>query len=202
MKALRVTYVPHFDVNKPECWDTIPQNKIACANWTDFPYQPEVSFKIVHDGKTIYIHYAVIEKFPVRMVHTQDQDPVYQDSCVEFFILDDEGLYHNFECNAKGAILSATGKNRTNRKQRSNKELQDIKRQTSGVEKIGDNYHWSLSIGIPFVSVGVVRGNSYRANFYKCGDLTESKHYLSWHPIHTQKPDFHCPEHFGSIEIE
>ena len=36
-----------------------------------------------------------------------------------------------------------------------------------------------------------------RANIYKCGDQTVNKHYLSWNPIDSEKPDFHRPEDFG-----
>ena len=41
--------------------------------------------------------------------------------------------------------------------------------------------------------------HSLRANFYKCGDKTAHPHYLSWSPIHTEKPDFHRPEFFGEL---
>ncbi|MCF0172470.1 MAG: hypothetical protein HUJ91_01855, partial [Bacteroidales bacterium] len=27
-------------------------------------------------------------------------------------------------------------------------------------------------------------------------------HFLSWNPIGTPTPDFHCPEYFGTIEFE
>jgi hypothetical protein len=40
------------------------------------------------------------------------------------------------------------------------------------------------------------------ANFYKCGDETANKHYLSWSPIDLRSPDFHRPEYFGVITFE
>ena len=40
-----------------------------------------------------------------------------------------------------------------------------------------------------------------RANFYKCGDKTLQPHFLSWSPIHSEKPDFHRPEDFGIINF-
>jgi hypothetical protein len=39
------------------------------------------------------------------------------------------------------------------------------------------------------------------ANFYKCGNKTVHKHYLSWSPIDLGEPNFHCPEYFGVIRF-
>lgn len=200
--TLIVKYISDCDARSNNTWDSISEYKIACINWAEYPYQPEVSLRTLHNGDMLFIRYDVIEQYPVRVHNKQDQDPVYQDSCVEFFILDETNQYHNFECNANGVVLSARGENRNNRISKSLEELKGIIRYPSGVETIGKNYHWSLVIGIPFASVGLARGHSYRANFYKCGDLTDKKHYLSWHPINTQTPDFHCPQYFGAIEIE
>ena len=41
-----------------------------------------------------------------------------------------------------------------------------------------------------------------KANFYKCGDNMPQKHYLSWHPIEIEKPNFHRPDHFGTLYFE
>jgi hypothetical protein len=43
---------------------------------------------------------------------------------------------------------------------------------------------------------------SLRANVYKCGDKTDHKHYLSWNPVNSEKPDFHRPEDFGRMIFE
>ena len=39
------------------------------------------------------------------------------------------------------------------------------------------------------------------ANFYKCGDKTAHIHFVSWSPIGCEKPDFHRPEYFGTLEF-
>ena len=41
-----------------------------------------------------------------------------------------------------------------------------------------------------------------KGNFYKCGDKTEMKHYLSYFKVETEQPDFHCPEFFEKINVE
>lgn len=202
MRKVTAPYMVDFDIHSINSWLKLPKNLIDNLNWSDYSYSPETSFQIAQNGETLFIHFEAKEEVPIRQENSNDQDPVYQDSCVEFFILDMVGAYHNFEFNAKGVLLSASGKSRKDRKPRNIKELQQIVRIPYEVEKVDNYYHWKLTIGIPFASVGLARGNSYRANFYKCGDLTEKRHYLSWNKIITQKPDFHRPEYFGLIDIE
>jgi hypothetical protein len=38
-----------------------------------------------------------------------------------------------------------------------------------------------------------------RGNCYKCGDLTEQEHYLSWNPVTSEHPCFHRPQDFGRL---
>ena len=38
-----------------------------------------------------------------------------------------------------------------------------------------------------------------QGNLYKCGDKTAWPHFLSWAPIGTPAPDFHCPAYFGEF---
>lgn len=39
-------------------------------------------------------------------------------------------------------------------------------------------------------------------NFYKGADGSATPHYVSWNPIQTANPDFHCPEYFGTLVLE
>ena len=47
-----------------------------------------------------------------------------------------------------------------------------------------------------------LNGKTMRANFYKCGDLLQTPHFLSWAPIDLPQPKFHCPEFFGEVTFE
>lgn len=63
---------------------------------------------------------------------------------------------------------------------------------------------WELSVVIPMKAfflndIKDVSGSEARANFYKCGDLTEVPHYLSWAPVDTETPAFHTPACFGHL---
>ncbi|MBR4922680.1 MAG: hypothetical protein IKY99_03540, partial [Bacteroidaceae bacterium] len=63
----------------------IEWNSIACVNWKEYPYQPEVKFRAAHTGDSILLHYQVTEA-SVRAVALEDDGRVWEDACVEFFL--------------------------------------------------------------------------------------------------------------------
>ena len=74
------------------------------VNWKDYPYKPEVSFRIAHTGREILLHYKVKEA-SVRAVASGDNGRVWEDACVEFFVSPEgDDRYYNFECNCVGKI--------------------------------------------------------------------------------------------------
>lgn len=137
-----------------------------------------------------------------RAVH--DQDPVYEDSCVEFFIGTNES-YRNFEFNCLGICLSATGPDRHNRIPLPDSELSRIIRFPSlsreNLPEEGEICNWELTVGIPLSILGLKAGSTFYGNFYKCGAKTKVLHYLSWAKINTPKPNFHCPGFFHAIQL-
>src|SRR3546814_2213205 len=72
--------------------------------WKAFPYRPSVHFKIAHTAVGILLLYEVQEKH-VKAVYRNTNDPVYKDSCVEFFLSFDGSTYYNLEFNCIGTGL-------------------------------------------------------------------------------------------------
>jgi hypothetical protein len=68
-------------------------------------HHPDTSARLLYDAKGIYGIFQVRDRY-VRCVRTQYHDPVWKDSCVEFFAQPrpDRG-YFNFEFNFGGAFL-------------------------------------------------------------------------------------------------
>ncbi|GET25175.1 carbohydrate-binding family 9-like protein [Prolixibacter sp. NT017] len=172
-------------------------------NWQEFPHKPEVDVYLGHSGHSLFLHY-VVRKDYVRAVNRNDQEPVYEDSCVEFFLQENEN-YRNFEFNALGVCLSAVGAERKSRRRLQTEELALIRRNASlhpdalpPEDVLSD---WNLTVEIPFSMIGLERGKSFRGNFYKCGDETLIPHFVSWAPIKELKPDFHRPEFFAELSI-
>lgn len=181
---------------------------IDMLNWpTQFSYKPQCKFKIARSQNSLFIHFIVVEK-SIKALFRKDQDPVWEDSCVEFFCKHPEkNTYFNFEFNCIGTCRASerTSKNADIR-QLSSTEMMQINRfatlgDTTFDEQQG-SYEWKLTVEIPFTIIGLVGSRVPElllANFYKCGDATAMPHYLSWSYIATEQPDFHQPEYFGKV---
>lgn len=199
-------------VQVPECMEheKIEWQKIDVVNWKDFPYVPNVEFRVAHTGDRLLIHYRVTEA-SVRAVAVQDDGRVWEDACCEFFVQPaEEGNYYNFECNCAGKLLLHGGV-KGDRPSAPEQILKHVQRWASlGVEPFEERIgkcHWELALIIPVSAlfrhdIKDFSGKVMRANFYKCGDLLQTPHFLSWNPIQLPKPQFHCPEFFGKIEFE
>ena len=186
-------------------------NPIACVNWQEYPYQPSVKFRAAHIGDAILLHYQVTEA-SVRAVAAHDDGRVWEDACVEFF-LSPEGndFYYNFECNCAAKLLLHGGPAGSERPGASEEVLKSVKRWASlGTEPFEERVGectWEVALVIPTSaifrhSIESLDGKVMRANFYKCGDLLQTPHFLSWSPIDLPQPKFHCPEFFGEIKFE
>lgn len=182
---------------------------IDLINWDKFSYSPDVAFRIAHSNNAIWLKYYVTEKNILASVG-ETNGPVARDSCVEFFFdpLGD-GNYYNFEFNCIGTIHLAYGPGRGNREFvdptaiRNLIELESSLGTQTFTEKTGD-FTWEMTIIIP---VGILthnpeiklKGLKANGNFYKCGDATSQRHYLTWNPVGTERPDYHRPEFFGKL---
>jgi cellulose/xylan binding protein with CBM9 domain len=175
--------------------------------WEQFPYQPEVKFKIAYTDLSVLLKVYVNEKF-IKADYSRINDPVYKDSCFEFFISPDNNqYYYNFEFNCIGTPYVAYG-DKENREKASVEIVKSIQTFSSlgsvpFEEKQGD-FFWELCLSIPFTAffkheLESLKGKTCKANFHKCGDGLTQKHFLSWNNIDTETPDFHCPEFFGEL---
>jgi hypothetical protein len=188
--------------------DSCQRDPVDHAPWPAFPYKPKVSFALAYDSKNIYLKYYV-EEHTTRAVYTEINDPVFKDSCVEFFVaFNKEPAYYNLEFNFAGVCLGAYRTNRDKKTKIPTELLQQIKTLSVLQHKTGiatDN-KWQLTILIPltcfcFSNLHDLQKQDARANFYKCGDDLPQPHYLCWSPIDTPKPDFHRPDFFGKVEF-
>ena len=186
-------------------------NPIACVNWPEYPYQPAVKFRAAHTGDALLLHYQVTEA-SVRAVALADDGRVWEDACVEFF-LSPEGndFYYNFECNCTTKLLLHGGPVGSERPTASEEVLKSVKRWASlGTEPFEERVGectWEVALVIPVSAIfrheiDSLNGKTMRANFYKCGDLLQTPHFLSWSPIDLPQPKFHCPEFFGELNFE
>jgi len=172
-------------------------------NWMNFPHLVSVKVYLGYNSQYLWLHYVVNDDF-VRAVCCQDQQAVWQDSCVEFFVKQGDN-YRNFEFNSLGVCLSAIGPDRSARERLDRGSMAQILRYpTLSIESLpSENVptDWSLTVAIPLKLIGLMPGSQFMANFYKCGDNTKVVHYISWSPISTSAPDFHQSGFFAPLEL-
>ncbi len=204
MKEYTITKVD----KKPVDWETIPKAEIDTYGWMDNGYAPRVLAALCYDEEAIYVKFWAHES-EVRGVNKNHQEPVYEDSCVEFFFQPVSSPYFvNIETNVVGAQLIGFGKERDGREEVP--VLDDVMKIEPSVTD-AESYQgdvWTLSYRVPFSFIKKYYGDidvvadGLRANLYKCGDLTKYEHYGMWNPVENPEPDFHKPEFFGRMTFE
>ncbi len=214
MKNISIPYLPQLaELSEDRIIELMEEKatrqSIGHVNWPEFSYKPISVFTIAHDGSRIYIHYFIRGNC-LKALYSEDQSPVWTDSCVEFFVQPPVGPdYYNFEFNCIGTCYAAKRNSREDFTLLITDELKQIKRYATlgpkPFQEMQGLFAWDLLVSIPFSLIGLNEKNlpdTLRANFYKCADGTLLPHYLSWNPIETPKPDFHRPEYFGELFLE
>jgi len=184
-------------------------------------HHPVTSAKLLYDREGIYGIFRVEDRY-VRCLGTEYMDPVYQDSCVEFFVKpkQDSG-YFNFEFNCGGTLLCSYivdperipggFRDYLPLPAEDGKKVRVYHSLPSFIEQeITEPVTWVLEFFIPFdligkyagriTNAGSPAGQKWRANCYKCADESSHPHWVSWQPMPTL--NFHLPECFGTILFE
>jgi hypothetical protein len=205
-----------FDIDanweKPQ-WQDI--EAIEIRNYIgDIPgFKPYTEVKMMYDHDHIYVIFRVHDKY-VMCENENINDPVWQDSAVEFFFAPDNELtkrYFNLEVNCGGTPLM--GYNIVPREKFVRLETNDIEEIQIAhslpkivYPEIKEEVTWTIEYKIP---IGMLEkyakltrpetGVTWKANFYKIAINTSNPHFITWSPITNDKLDFHQPEFFGNI---
>ena len=209
----RIEALPLEASQVPQLLDemSVSFNPVQSVNWPDgYPYCPDAQFRLAWCPEGFVIHYRVSEQ-SVLARFTDDQDMVWTDSCMEFFIRNAESnTYYNIECNCIGTMVIGLRGEEFGVRPLSLEALAQVKRWTSlGREPFGlrtEPTQWELALVIPATifadyPIRLEAGNTLRANIYKCGDDLSVPHFVSWSPIHTPEPSFHQPTFFGELQL-
>jgi len=176
---------------------------------------PTVQAKIAYDDEALYVIFRVVDQY-VRAVAQKNQQEVCGDSCVEFFLTPGTDVskgYFNIEVNCGGTMLCrhqvAPGKDKQALTQDECAGVQIAHSLPRIVDpEIVEPTTWTVEYRLPVALLekyaAVTRpapGVVWRANLYKCADLTSHPHWLTWAPIDWPEPNFHVPECFGVLEF-
>ena len=214
VKKIQVPFI--YGVDSSDSLNTIAllldesdKHDVEFSPWPQFPYRPGTTFVIASTKDAILIKFYVQEE-ALRAYYNKINDPVYNDSCVEFFIaFNEERNYYNLEFNCAGTGLVGFGASRDERELLPFTSVKKIRTQTfiKSTKSNGQSLiNWELTMMIPFEvftfhSISSLKGQICSANFYKCGDELPKPHYLSWNNIISDNPNFHLLEFFGKLKF-
>lgn len=181
-------------------------NRLTSYHWESVPpYRPKTFFKMGVVGEDLVAVLKCYESNP-RAVFTKRDDPVYRDSCLEFFVspIAEREEYINIETNSKGIFLCEFGEGRENRILVSTlTENSPCVKAFSGEDAEGLFWGVEIKLTKDFLAElyntdkNSIDFTMVRANFYKCGDDCDIPHYLAFSPVTTLPPGFHNPQCFS-----
>lgn len=176
-------------------------------------YRPRAQACVGYDKNGLWVCMRAFEK-QVRAEYGERNDPVCNDSCLEFFFapLPQQSLmYFNFEINPLGAMyigFSPTGRRADSKKIMDAPSNAYFNMQTTLRLGEREDACWEVCFYVPFAFISrftpdfdPVSAKKIQANFYKCADKSPSPHWGSWNPVELPRPDFHSPEFFGILEL-
>ena len=184
--------------NTPD-WGSVPALQIDNVLWTD-DFGIRAQGQLCYSDEALFVHLSAVEE-DVRAENTEPLSPVYEDSCLEFFFtVGDTQNYFNFEINPNGCLCTQFGPSKADR-------IDIVRSDVEEYFEIHTNRttdSWEVFYRIPLQFIRLFYPDyqftgELAANFYKCGNKTTNKHYLSWSPIDLPSPNFHCPEFFGVL---
>lgn len=168
---------------------------------------PKTSFYINYvENQGFYVNVLCEESNPVA-TYSNDMDPVYEDSCAEFFAnfypeLPDSN-YINFEMNSNGAMLL-----RYRERDNPKNKIEIIHLFNGYVKPTVEDKFWQVELFIPAEFIQKVYKTDlpipkhFKGNVNKCSFNEVSHHAGSWNKIEAEEPHFHLPEFFGDFYIE
>ena len=180
-------------------WNSVPSLSLDNILW-----EPDCGIRanaqICYDDAALYVHLSAVEKI-IRAEYDAPLSPVYEDSCLEFFFMPEgQNRYFNYEINPNGCLCLEFGYDRYDRAalyKEDYKTYFNIR-----TDRTSDGWEVYYSIPVEFIQIYYPEykfSGSLLANVYKCGNKTEHKHYLSWNPVISKKPDFHRVSDFGRM---
>ncbi len=205
-------FVPDARWDKPQ-WRDVHPLLIDRYVWDSSGHRPVTQVKLQYTADYLYVIFRVRDRY-VRSIHTGYCDLVCQDACVEMFFnpAPEAGpFYFNIESNCGGVLFfnyqTGRGENVVQVSEEDAKLLNVAATLPAVVDpEIEGPLTWVVEYRAPFAMLEkygpVTRpapGVVWRANFYKCAEINSHPHYGSWSPIGLPRPDFHCPEFFGTL---
>lgn len=182
-----------------------PKHHLANDSWPQITTICTADFVIAHKEQYILLKFIISNDY-FQSIERPVNSEVHLDNCVEFFIaFDQSDQYYNIEFNCLGIGKMAFGNQKDKRTLLEESVVQKIQTWTKSDAMQGE-FNWEMMMSIPadafvFHQISSFEGLTAKANFYKCGDGLPNPHFLCWNKVVSPTPDFHNPDHFGTIKF-
>ncbi|TWR28066.1 hypothetical protein FPZ42_02295 [Mucilaginibacter achroorhodeus] len=201
---LEVNEQPHRIEDVSALMDLVERMQISFAPWHGEMAMPKVDFCITYNENHIFLKFFVTEA-AIKAEYVNFNDPVYEDSCVEFFIaFNGDSSYYNLEFNCMGTGRVQYGSGKYNRAFIPAGLIKTIQHQTTLKNTSRGDIYWELTLVVPktvfmFHPQLNLENNRAKVNFFKCGDGLPQPHYLCWNNIVHHEPEFHLTDFFKQV---
>lgn len=188
---------------KPK-WDNVPWLYAENHQW-----MPEADIRmgaqICYSEKGIHVHMRAWEK-NIRAEFTHPLDQVCLDSCMELFFspVESDPRYFNVEMNPNGCIYLGFGTGRHDRIRFISHHGDMVEDKRVGRLEDGWELYYTFPLSLIrqfFPGYDLTPGSKIPANCYKCGELTDPVHFITWNEIDSPTPDFHQRGCFGEMVL-
>lgn len=208
-------FTPEANWDSPQWRDVFPL-LIDQYVWDETGFTPTTQVKLQYTDDYLYVIFNARDRY-VRSVVTEYQGNVCRDACVEMFFQPaprKSPHYFNIETNCGGTMLFWAQTGRLENVVQVEKADADRLLVAHTMPKvvdpeIEDEVSWVIAYRVPFDMIQKyapvdcpASGVVWRANFYKCAMTNSHPHYGSWSPIDLPRPEFHCPQFFGTLIFE
>lgn len=207
---------PDADVGR-SVWAAAEVANITHYQRPDSGFRPVTQVRVLYNDDVLAVVFWVQDHY-VRAVADQWNDSVCRDSCVEFFVAPSadpvRDAYFNFEINCGGTMLlyrcpGSAGGERGHVSSEEGAEILIAATMPKTVDpEIQEPTDWGVEYHVPWSlfthHFGIdppQSGETWRGNFYKCGDATSHPHWGSWAPQATLEGGFHQPQYFQPLHF-
>ena len=123
---------------------------------------------------------------------------------MEFFFRPDENdlRYFNFEMNPLGFTYIGFAYDRYRSCRLAPRQEEEMMNKTCRYTEDGWEVFYTIPVSflqVFFPDYQLIPGRKIYANCFKCGDLTEKPHFISWNPSTSPTPEFHRSCDFGEM---
>ena len=202
--------MPEYTIKRVSGWEeteSLPSLSMTTSYRGEYP-DIALEARVGYDAEQLYVYLKAKEEH----LRAEEKNPLGEscsDSCCEFFFGPQDGdlRYFNVECSASGCIYLGFGTD-INTLIRLIPERGNVnKLLEERIDLIPGGFEVRFVLKAEFIrrffpDFRLESGRICRGNVYKCGDLTDHPHWLSWSPVHLEKLSFHWPKDFGRFILE